>query len=255
MPNKHISDMQRRLETTIAKLENNIVMQLGGLDADAGRFTSTQVNLSKALAMREQLQKELVKVAGEMRKTSNGMNMVLDSVGRRLKVAKIPAEFSAAETSLLNVWKRDTLEEFNLLSRKTINQIGNDIYSGVLSQTPTDEVINQLRATLTGSVDRAGTPMVVHAKTIAATKFMEADAAVMLKRGKRAGVKRWKYFGTVIGETRPWCVSHQNKIFTEAEIQEWAGKSWAGKKSGNPFTVRGGWNCRHSWRPVVDEPE
>ena len=41
---------------------------------------------------------------------------------------------------------------------------------------------------------------------------------------------------------------------TEDEIrEEWANNSWAGKSSGDPFIVRGGYNCRHHW--VATDPD
>ena len=40
------------------------------------------------------------------------------------------------------------------------------------------------------------------------------------------------------------------KTYTKEEIEEiWSG-SWAGKISGDPFVVRGGYNCRHRFRGV-----
>jgi hypothetical protein len=43
----------------------------------------------------------------------------------------------------------------------------------------------------------------------------------------------------------------KNGLFTIAEIQDiWAGRSWSGKKGGNPMVVRGGYNCRHQFSYV-----
>ena len=39
---------------------------------------------------------------------------------------------------------------------------------------------------------------------------------------------------------------------TEEELRRiWQG-SWAGKSEGDPFIVRGGYRCRHTWLPVVE---
>ena len=43
-----------------------------------------------------------------------------------------------------------------------------------------------------------------------------------------------------------------DKIYTEEELRRiWKG-SWAGKSEGDPFIVRGGYRCRHTWLPVVE---
>jgi hypothetical protein len=44
---------------------------------------------------------------------------------------------------------------------------------------------------------------------------------------------------------------HNMKTYTEDEIREmWAENEWTGKAAGDPFIVRGGYNCRHHFRPV-----
>jgi len=84
------------------------------------------------------------------------------------------------------------------------------------------------------------------------TATMEIDATLMLKKGDEAGITKYKYVGNLIADSRPWCVSHINKVLTKEEIMKWSGYSWAGKKAGNPFVVRGGWRCRHHFAPVID---
>ena len=47
-------------------------------------------------------------------------------------------------------------------------------------------------------------------------------------------------------------VKHVGKTYTEEELRRiWQG-SWAGKAEGDPFIVRGGYRCRHTWLPVVE---
>ena len=90
--------------------------------------------------------------------------------------------------------------------------------------------------------------------TSAATNeaVMEFDGGVIYSRAVRAGVTEYRYAGGTIADTRPWCAEHVDQTYTEDEINTMWQDSWAGKKSGNPFIVRGGWNCRHFWVPVED---
>ena len=38
------------------------------------------------------------------------------------------------------------------------------------------------------------------------------------------------------------------------QIREiWNNQSWGGKSIGDPFIVRGGYRCRHTWLPTLDE--
>lgn len=81
---------------------------------------------------------------------------------------------------------------------------------------------------------------------------MEFDGSVIYSRAVKAGITKYRYAGGTIDTTRPWCKDHVDETYTEAEINTMWQSSWAGKKSGNPFIVRGGWNCRHFWVPVED---
>jgi hypothetical protein len=82
-------------------------------------------------------------------------------------------------------------------------------------------------------------------------KVMDFDAVFIKHRAKQAGLKKFKYSGSLVAESRDFCIQHQGQIFTEEEAQrKWSSQSWSGKRSGDPFVVRGGHNCRHFWVPV-----
>ena len=36
-------------------------------------------------------------------------------------------------------------------------------------------------------------------------------------------------------------------LFTKDEVRKLWQRSWKGKQPGDPFIVRGGYNCRHQW--------
>ena len=79
------------------------------------------------------------------------------------------------------------------------------------------------------------------------------NASLNVSAGQRVGATKWKYFGSLIRDSRQVCEKTVNKEFTENEIREiWSNEDWAGKAPGDPFVVRGGYNCRHHWRPVFD---
>ena len=42
-----------------------------------------------------------------------------------------------------------------------------------------------------------------------------------------------------------------NRTLNEKEIRDiWNRQSWGGKSPGDPFIVRGGYRCRHTWIPT-----
>ena len=80
---------------------------------------------------------------------------------------------------------------------------------------------------------------------------MDFDGVFTLHRARQAGLKRFKYSGTLIANSRDFCVQHVGRTYTEEEIRRiWSSQSWSGKRAGDPFVVRGGERCRHFFIPV-----
>jgi hypothetical protein len=107
-------------------------------------------------------------------------------------------------------------------------------------------LLAQLRPILKGSIKR-----LVSGFDFILRSF---DGALTLIRSRNAGVEKFKYVGGVIDTSRDFCVKHNNKIYTRAEINRiWGSSTWGGRAPGNPFVVRGGYNCRHMFVPVREE--
>lgn len=80
---------------------------------------------------------------------------------------------------------------------------------------------------------------------------MDFDGVFTIHRANQAGLKRFKYSGSLIGKSRDFCINHVGRTYTEEEIRNiWSSSSWSGKRSGDPFVVRGGHGCRHFFIPV-----
>lgn len=80
---------------------------------------------------------------------------------------------------------------------------------------------------------------------------MQFDGAFMRGQFKRKEVKYFRYEGGLVNTSREFCMEHQGQVYTEDEVYRiWAGSDWSGKIPGDPFIVRGGYNCNHFWVPV-----
>ena len=106
---------------------------------------------------------------------------------------------------------------------------------------------------------RTGENMRRYAGQILNDSLRDFDATLNLNKAKDAGLKFVKYYGDVIGTTRDLCRrmingdlnKRKNGVFSIDEIKQiWRSRTWSGKKSGNPLTVRGGYNCRHQFSYV-----
>ena len=83
----------------------------------------------------------------------------------------------------------------------------------------------------------------------------EFDATLNLAKSNDAGLTHVVYQGSNIPTTRDFCRlvrsgaydKRKGGLFTIDEVRKLWRRNWKGKKPGDPFIVRGGYNCRHQW--------
>jgi len=101
--------------------------------------------------------------------------------------------------------------------------------------------------------DRAGNSLRRYAYQMVQDSIMQHSASITAETAKQIDSDRFEYFGTAVEDTRDWCLSHMGKSYDRETIEElWEENNWGGKAPGDPFIVRGGYNCRHHWLPLVD---
>ena len=99
--------------------------------------------------------------------------------------------------------------------------------------------------------DRAGNNLRRYAGQIAHDSVMQFHGQFTVAKAKEAGLEHYRYTGTLVRDSRPFCQNMVNKTLTEKEIRRiWNTQGWQGKSTGDPFIVRGGYRCRHTWIPT-----
>ena len=102
--------------------------------------------------------------------------------------------------------------------------------------------------------DRAGNNLRRYAGQIAHDSVMQFHGQFTVAKAKESGLTHYRYTGTLVRDSRPFCQNMLNKVLTEKEIRDiWNNQGWAGKSTGDPFIVRGGYRCRHTWIPTDPE--
>lgn len=75
-----------------------------------------------------------------------------------------------------------------------------------------------------------------------------------LKISEDLNIEYYYYAGTRMKTSRQFCISRYGKVYTKKEVQSWAELTWQGKVPGTDkssiFYYRGGYNCRHTLRPI-----
>jgi hypothetical protein len=111
------------------------------------------------------------------------------------------------------------------------------------------ETRKQLKKFILGSKDADGRLM-ANVRTNSSTALAVADSSYSTAVAEQVGAEWFRYAGTVIDTTRPFCKERAGKYYHKKEIEKWANGEWAGEIAGTDsrtiFQFRGGWNCRHS---------
>lgn len=201
-------------------------------------------------------------------------------------LGKMYGEYGAAfnvSPEVITQLKRVAFQGFQDIASTFTDELANELYQNTLTGRPVADSVRNLRQKINGiyiqsdqaeinrlvtlakegseeavealhktyAADRTGRNMRRYAGQMVHDSLMQFDSSLNVSAGKELGVEQWKYYGSVIRDSRDWCKRHAGKSYTEDEIREmWSTNEWTGKASGDPFIVRGGYNCRHHWRPV-----
>ena len=80
---------------------------------------------------------------------------------------------------------------------------------------------------------------------------MQFHGQFTVAKAKASGLNHFTYTGTLVRDSRTFCRNMLNRTLNEKEIRDiWNRQSWGGKSPGDPFIVRGGYRCRHTWIPT-----
>lgn len=141
-----------------------------------------------------------------------------------------PSEQIQDQVVLLKTVSANTM---NIAIDEEINTIAGELVAAGILGLGTATILRQI-------LDRL--PVIINRLRRAYDQTLIQFTSVLTKT---LGGTQFRYTGGLIATSRPFCNTHNNGVYTEAEINRiWTG-SWGGKAPGDPFVVRGGYNCRH----------
>ena len=142
------------------------------------------------------------------------------------------------------VYQQSNIAEINEL----VDFINENKYNANMKQQ-VEDAIRKLHTQYAS--DRSGENLRRYSGQIAHDSVMQFHGQFTVKKAKDAGLNHFTYTGTLVRDSRQFCREMVNKTLTETEIRDmWKRRSWAGKSNGDPFIVRGGYRCRHTWLPT-----
>ena len=244
--------IEKKLDNVLRATEARIVTLIGELETKRGRILSTRINIRRALNMRAEILAAMRPYQRTAREVTN-FSIAAKETQKRLKSVGLPSALTSIDKDIIEAFSNDTYIELRSLGNQYAADVSKKVYTGAIAGTPIEDVVADVRQALTGGQDRRGRPLSSHAKTITVTRFREVDATLMQQKAVNdAGITKFKYVGSLIKDSREFCKERVGKTFTLEEIEAWEDIEFQGKKAGDPFIVRGGWNCRHHLTPVVE---
>ena len=195
-------------------------------------------------------------------------------------------EFVGVDKNIITQLKRISFQGFQDIGSTFTDELANELYQNTLTGRPVSESVRNIRQKINGiymnsdraeinrlvaiakkggkaaddaiealhkeyAADRTGRNMRRYARQMVHDSIMQFEASVNMAAAQRLGAEKFKYYGSIVEDSRDWCVRHVNQTYKQDEIRDmWAENEWTGKAPGDPFIVRGGYNCRHHFRPV-----
>ena len=270
---------EKRIAQSLQTLEDRLAELLTQAPTKAGKL----FDLEWAIAARQDILVAMRSVfLGESTNIVNDYTKVAESLGVMLGTY---GDFVGVSEEVITALKRQSFQGFEAVAGRFLNEIADEVYQNTLTGRDVNQSITALRQKVNGvyaasdkvevarlvdvanaggaaaeeaikqlhsiyAADKLGNNMRRYASQIVHDSLMQFDASITVQTGKESGADAWKYYGSTVTDTRDFCRKHAGKTYTEEEIRTiWEG-DWAGKAPGDPFIVRGGYNCRHHWRPV-----
>ena len=192
---------------------------------------------------REQIQREFQTFRAYVRDNIANLQSVVAS-NVEINAAALGETVNAVQQNNIQRLSGEVEASVNAVLDQTENSVISAIVMGAVAGSVLADVIGELR---TASESRQRT--IVNTFSNSMRNF---DGALAFVRSPAE--QRYRYVGGVIAESRDFCVRMDGAEMTEQEIRDtWNSEDWQGKEPGDPFVVRGGYNCRHMWVPIEEE--
>jgi len=239
MENTFLNEADLLINEDYNKIAKEVLDTFGKMPIPANFRNLTQIDLQTINALKYQSFSGFEDIAERFLKVIN------DEVYQSAIAGRPFADVEKNIRSHINgVYQKSNQREINEL----VDYINENKYNPTL-KSKVEESITKLRTQY--AADRAGENLRKYAGQIAHDSVMQFHGQFTVKKAKDSGLEHFSYTGTLVRDSRPFCRDMVNKTLTEKEIRDiWNSRSWAGKSSGDPFIVRGGYRCRHTWIPT-----
>ena len=230
---------QKRLAAALVKLETRLVDIMAEAPLRDGRLFDLEWAVKARPVLWQAIEAEYLGEIDSILRDYKGV------AAEALKVAGTYSEFATLDPAIVSQLQGLNFSGFSSLGDEFLEAVSQQVYESTLTGVSFANSVAIIRSSVASDLGR-------HAGVALHDSMMGFWGSVNTKIALDAGATSFKYFGPDDEATRPFCDRHVGKTYTKEEIERiWQGE-WAGKKSGDPFVVRGGYNCRHHFQAVFD---
>ena len=251
---KAAQDFLRQLEIAQKKTFAKIQRILRQLEQGKGNIENSANNLRMAYnsysIINEALREEGFDDA--VNKYVAKMDKLKPLLDKEAKILDVPIDLEDTKT-LVKVLKDENFRQFNLVSNRISERLKQTLVESVFTQQNFAVAVNGFRKLLNNEVPT----LRGYAYTYANSALQDFDRQLSTAVYSKAGIERWVYVGSLVKDSRRFCVDRVWKEFTSKQIERWNDLSWQGKNPNSSVWVSlGGYNCQHRLLPAspgVDE--
>jgi hypothetical protein len=274
---------QRRLAGVLQSLEGSIASYVNSAPDKAGKLFDLEWSLQARQEVRRLIDVEFLSEAQGI------IDGYVDVASRQFSMLSNYGDFTRVAPEAIQALQQLSFQGFQAIADQQLDTLATGIYQSTLTGRSKNDLIKELRGQINGvyqqaddeearqlveiaqtatgqrqqdaidklhsvyARDRLGNNMRRYATQMANDSLAQYSASITKATANEAGITKFQYYGDVIRDSREFCRNNVGKTFTEEEINsKWQGL-WAGKAPGDPFIVRGGYNCRHHWLPIVED--
>lgn len=230
---------QRELASALAKMERRIIQLMSGAPLTDGQLFDLEWAVSARNELRQIVQEEYLEQISDM------VADYAEVAAQAEAMLGTYSEFVVLDQNVVRQLQQLTFNGFEALGQDFTEVVAKAIYDNTLTGLSFADAVEQIRSSVDADLGR-------YANVALHDGLMDFNATINTNMGLNAGADKFKYYGPDDSKTRPHCDKYVGEVMTLDEIKEaWSG-SWSGKRDGSPLVVRGGYNCRHHFRPVFE---
>lgn len=236
----------KAIEAAVKKTEREVLKHLIKLQTDGD--IQARSSLSRALQYQKQLTKIIAREYGTAyEQYTKNLTKITRLVEQEYGALELGLKFSDVDRDTFASLRIAANAEFASLGDYILNEATGPLYENVLAGGTFNELAKSMEDLL---FSKGSGTLANISRRKTHDLLMSYYQVNHLQAAKRTGITDFLYFGNVIASTRHFCRQRAGQVYNIKEIQSWNGLKWKGKKPGNVFINRGGYNCRHTLHPV-----